>query len=219
MKTFKMKKRHLTVGSIILVFLYISFFFHHEFMEAGEVSSIKVLLLMDDFYGANCPPIIKRFHDFGWKLTVAGAKKELTACDYTRQNLPEALHMKTDLLLEEIGDITVYDAVVVMPGQRQDNFIENPVFMELIRKAASGGVVVCAWCRGVRLLAKAGIIKGLTVTGNADYKAEYEAAGAIFKERTPPIIQGNIVTGVRSFFYQEQICLALKQAIQDIRKK
>jgi hypothetical protein len=74
-------------------------------------------------------------------------------------------------------------------------------------------LIVSAWCRAVRVLAAADVIDGKDVTGHADYQAIYESAGATFHELVPPIIDGNIVTGVRSRFYRTEMCEAIAASL------
>jgi hypothetical protein len=57
------------------------------------------------------------------------------------------------------------------------------------------------------------VISGKNVTGSADFAAEYEAAGATFSALVPPIIDGNIVTGVRSRYYRDEMCQAIATAL------
>jgi hypothetical protein len=77
----------------------------------------------------------------------------------------------------------------------------------------NAGIVVSAWCRAVRILAAADVIDGKNITGNADYEAEFVAAGATFNELVPPVIDENLVTGVRSRYYREEMCQAIATAV------
>jgi hypothetical protein len=169
---------------------------------------IEILLLMDDEYGGNVPHIIGIFERYGWSITTTGLNQTLISCSY----LGFAEH-DVDILLTDITDITEYDAISIMPGSAHESLRTNQSSLDLINSAVSGGLVVSAWCSGVRVLAAADVIDGKNITGNADYIVEYEAAGATFNELVPPIIDGNIVTGVRSRFYREEMCEAIATAL------
>jgi hypothetical protein len=50
--------------------------------------------------------------------------------------------------------------------------------------------------------------------GHVDDKAAIEAAGGTFVGQDhPPIIDGTLVTGARSYFYRAKIADAIKQAV------
>ena len=76
-----------------------------------------------------------------------------------------------------------------------------------------------AWCRAVRVLARAGVLDGRRAVGHADYASEYEAAGAThLGDDHPPVIDANIVTSVRSRFYRSETCEAIGRAVQQRRE-
>jgi len=170
--------------------------------------SVKILLLMDHDYGANVQFIIEIFERYGWSITTTGLNKTLTSCGYLGYEL-----FSVDILMTEIDDVSQFDAISVMPGESHELLLSNQTSLNLIKEAVNQDIVVSAWCRGVRVLAEADVIDGKNITGNADYASEYEAAGAIFNELVPPIIDGNIVTGVRSRYYREEMCEAIATAI------
>ncbi len=170
--------------------------------------SVEILLLMDHDYGANVPFIIEIFERYGWSITTTGLNETLTSCAYLGYEL-----FSVDILMTDIDEVAQFDAISVMPGESHELLRTNQTSLNLIKEAVSQGLVVSAWCRGVRVLAAADVIDGKNITGNADYASEYEAAGAIFNELVPPIIDGNIVTGTRSRFYREEMCEAIATAI------
>jgi putative intracellular protease/amidase len=176
------------------------------FAESEE--PIEVLLVLDHDYGGNVPHIITIFERFEWSITTTGLNKTLTSCDY----LGDAV-FTVDLLMTEISDISQFDAISIMPGNSHELLRTNQTSLNLINSAVDQDLIVSAWCRGVRVLAAADVISGKNVTGSADFAAEYEAAGATFTSLVPPIIDGNIVTGVRSRFYRDEMCQAIATAL------
>ena len=179
-------------------------------IDATEPSqdSIEILLLMDHGYGGNVPHIFGIFERYGWSYTTTGLNQTLTSCDYLNFQ-----QHTVDILLTDIADITEYDAISILPGDGHDLLRTNQTSLDLINSAVDEGLIVSAWCRGVRVLAAADVIDGKNVTGNANYESEYEAAGATFNELVPPIIDGNLVTGVRSRYYREEMCEAIAEAL------
>jgi hypothetical protein len=164
---------------------------------------------MDHDYGANYHYIRPILEQYGWNVTITGLFETLEPCAY--QSVTTTLDV--DVLISEISDISEYDAISIMPGSSHDNLRASQAALDLIRGAVDAGIVVSAWCRGVRVLATADVLDGVNITGHADYREEYEAAGATFNELVPPVIDGNIVTGVRSRFYRTEMCIAIATAL------
>lgn len=168
---------------------------------------VKILFVMDHNYGANYHFIRPILEQYGWNVTITGLFETLNPCTYHSATLD------VDILIPEITNITEFDVISILPGDSHDNLRASEVALDLIRDAVDEGLVVSAWCRGVRVLATADVLDGVNITGNADYREEYEAAGATFNELVPPVIDGNIVTGVRSRFYRTEMCIAIATAL------
>lgn len=63
----------------------------------------------------------------------------------------------------------------------------------------------------------AGILDGVTITGNNSYSAEYSAAGADFLGAgIPPVVVGNIVTSTRSNYYRTLIYETIAKAMPPV---
>jgi len=206
-----MKNRtgRLVVGVFLLLTLTFSLG-NSAFLIQAEAQDdpIKILFVMDEDYGYCYGPIRTVFERFGWDITTTALTETLTSCDFAHN-----VQLDVDILLTEISDVTEYDIVTVMPGSSHDALRANETALDLIRSAVSQNLIVTGWCRAVRVLADADVIDGKNVTGNVDYQAEYEAAGATFFESSPPITDGNIITSVRSTYYREETCNAIAAAV------
>jgi hypothetical protein len=174
---------------------------------------IRMLLLVGDLYGLNCTSdskklsILEKMRRYGWELTTAGIGREVHPCAFGRQHGAEP--MALDSTVSEIGDVSRFDGISVLPG---------PAFKanELIREGFHKGLVISGWCRGVRVLAAADIVRGKRVVGHADDREAIQAAGGVYLGNDhPPVIDGTLVTGVRSYFYRAQTCDAIRAAIQE----
>jgi putative intracellular protease/amidase len=64
------------------------------------------------------------------------------------------------------------------PGARE--LAEHPDALRLAREAAAAGKLVAAWGEAVRILARAGVLRGRRVTGPAGEKAAVRKAGGRF---------------------------------------
>lgn len=195
-----------------------------------DSQKISVLLIMDDAFGVSYQiavqeilSIKQQFENFGWDLTVAGVKDTLIPCAWSKDTFG-AKSLKTDLKVSVIKDVTEYDAVVVLPGSSHENLICDQHFLNLIAEADRQGLVIAGWCRGVRVLAAAGVVRDKNIIGHMDYADEYDKAGAHyvrfhkkgvreFFDVTPPIADGNIITTVRSLYYRNQMCDRIRQTV------
>jgi len=188
----------------------------------GNERPMRMLLLWGDQYGANCTfsakklSIVDKFRRYGWDLTSAGAKTTVSPCAFAQRRGAEAIEL--DCALEEIGEVTEYDGISVMPGPAHRGLIDAPAAMETIRRAADEGLVVSGWCRGVRVLAAADVLRGKRVVGHADDRETIEAAGGIYVGHDhPPVVDGRLVTGARSYHYRAKNAEAIRTAMAERR--
>ena len=173
-----------------------------------NTADVKILLIMDDEYGLNYLGIIQKFEQFKWDVTTAGPTETITGCVSTGY-----ASFTVDILFSEIS-VSEYDCINIMPGDGHPNILANEgSILDKIKTAANSDIIVSAWCKAVRCLAAADVIDGRNVTGYDGFESEYLAAGATFFELHYPIIDGNIVTGVRSNYWQADMCLAIAKAI------
>jgi len=90
--------------------------------------------------------------------------------------------------------------------------------ISLLQNAEEQGKILWAACSGVRVLAAANLVNGVTIQGpdEAQYAAEFQAAGANFiGKNKPPVIDGNIVTVTRGQFYMMQNVYAILTAMEN----
>ena len=202
------KKRSLVIGVVVALVL-ATVMQQQPNWRTGAVTEepVDVLLIMDNDYGGNVPFIITIFERYGWNITTTGLDETLVSCDYLGETFD------VDIVLTDISDIAQFDAISIMPGESHEQLRTTQAALDLIQEAVAQDLVVSAWCRAVRVLAAADVLDGKNITGNADYEAEYIAAGATFNELVPPVIDGNLVTGVRSRFYRDEMCQAIATAL------
>lgn len=181
---------------------------------------VRMLLLWGDMYGANCTfnakklSILEKFRRYSWELTLAGAERTVRPCMFAQQRGAEPFEL--DCTVEDLGEAVEYDGICVMPGPAHRGLIESPKVMNLIREAADEGLVLSAWCRGVRVLVAADVIRGKRVVGHIDDKDAIEEAGAIYvRHDHPPVIDGRLVTGARSYYYRAKNAEAIRTAMVD----
>jgi len=194
----------------------------------GVHEAPRILVLADDLMGANWnirddqPSIKEWLLSYGWRLDLVSVKKAVTTCPFARKATGMA-RVEMDRLTSEISTVRDYAAVVVLPGQSHENLITDSKTLDLLREAAREGIVLAGFCRGVRLLAAAGIIRNRSITGHPDYADEYRNAGAEYigfqdlegkSDAPPPVVDGNMITTVRSKYYREKACQAIRAAVE-----
>ncbi len=88
---------------------------------------------------------------------------------------------------------TDFDAMVV-PGGRAPAYLRKfAEAREFVAAFAATGNPLAAICHGGQLLAAAGLVEGLTMTGYPKIKEEMEEAGAVFVDREV-VTDRNIIT-------------------------
>jgi putative intracellular protease/amidase len=199
--------------------------------------NIQILLITDDNYGSSyisgnekVKSIKQQFEEFGWNITIAAMKDTIMPCEWNEKTFG-AKPIIVARKISEIKDPGEFDAVIILPGRGFSNLVNNSDFLNFIKKANNEGIIIAAWCRGVRLLAAADIIRDKNIIGHYDYFEEYKAAGAnyieysfkfedgkkLFTNATPPIRDGNIITTIRSLYHRNEMCSLIQKAIQEYR--
>jgi len=202
---------------------------NNEFNTVSKVVStqnkgINVLLFVPNYFGALCHRVIDIFNDYGWNITLVGVTDTISACNGSIRywNIPP---LKMDILVSEILDISEFDALCVLQPSKWTNYpeygnpagdlIQSPEVLNLVSSAAESGLVIAAWCAGVRVLAAADVISGKRVTGSSEYIDEYTAAGAIYvSENSYPVVDGKIIT-VSGMRYILDMCEEIAISIED----
>jgi protease I len=94
--------------------------------------------------------------------------------------------------LDEVSP-EAFDALVIPGGRSPAHLRRFPAAPDFVARFAATGKPVAAICHGGQLLAAAGLVKGLTMTGYPKIREEMEAAGARFVDREV-VVDGNIIT-------------------------
>lgn len=90
-------------------------------------------------------------------------------------------------------DPTAFDAMVVPGGRSPAQLRKYPEAVRFVKEFADTGKPLAAICHGGQLLAEAGLVEGLTMTGYPKIKREMEEAGADFVDREV-VTDRNIIT-------------------------
>jgi protease I len=86
-----------------------------------------------------------------------------------------------------------FSGVVFVGGEGAASLAEDADALRIAREAAQGGKLIGAWGHATLILARAGILKGVKVTGNPDVADAVRKAGGRFTGRQLEV-SGSIVT-------------------------
>lgn len=196
------KKQYLLLVLILLSFMNIN----HSKSDTPQI--IDLLCIVDDLYGGTVTEIIEKFESysnslFEWNITTAGVIKTVNPCGF-KSNMTI---MNTDILISNITEsYDQFECISIMPGKMHINLESSNETLTMIKDAYNEGILITSWCRAIKVLVTADILDGKNVTGSSIYQMECQQAGATFNLYSPPIRDGNLITAVRSSFYQNQTC-------------
>ena len=90
-----------------------------------------------------------------------------------------------------------YTGVVIVGGEGAKELCTNADAIRLVQEAAAAGKLIGAWGDAVGVLANAGVVSGVKLTGSASCRVAMEKAGAVVSTRQV-VVSGNYVTGYDS---------------------
>jgi hypothetical protein len=183
----------------------------------GDPGEVKVLILVAENYGANYNLIRDVMELYGWDLTTVGVTPTVSQCFYGGP-------ITVDTLVTEITDVSDFDVLlitttrVLQTGGSHAQLLASPEALNLVADAVAESLLVVSQCGGTRVLAAAGVINGVTVTGKAEYLQEYLDAGAVWAGETDtPTVDGNIMTSLRNQINSRRLCEIMRTYIAEKR--
>jgi transcriptional regulator GlxA family with amidase domain len=206
--------RTVPVLVMCLVLLFIISLPRLESSPGSGPGDIKILMFFGDNVGGFHYLTTDIWEQCGWRLTSAGMQPTLSPCNV-------GVPFNVDTLITEITDVTEYDCLAIMQsfsrdGDSHDDILASPEAIALVQQAVAESLLVIACCGGVRVLAAADVIDGVTVTGFSGYYNEYISAGAIWAgPDVPPVLDGNILTCNTGHYYCHQIPEVMRRYFED----
>lgn len=219
MKTRTMNKRIMVVV-LACCFIILNGFDRASAKDPPVKNSVKVLILLDDQYGSsltiedNENNILENFEEYGWEVTLASCSPEVTPCSWGELQGCETI--TSDILTSQLDEVDCWDMVMVAPGGTHEHLIDCPFAVNMIKQAVACNIPVSAWCKGVRMLAVADVIDGISITGHAAFEQEYLAAGADYLgDFAPPTLDNGIITCVNSHDDRQEMCELIREAVEN----
>jgi hypothetical protein len=206
----KMLSRSIRILAVCLVLLLIISLPRPESAPRSGPGEIRILMIFGDNVGGYHYFTSDIWEQCGYRLTSAGLQPTLAPCTL-------GVPFNVDTLITEITDLSDFDCLAIMQsiawnGTSHDDLLASPEALALVQQAVAESLLVVASCGGVRVLAAADVIDGVTVTGYAAYSQEYIDAGAIWAgDGVPPILDGNILTSSAGRYYCYQIAEVMRE--------
>lgn len=188
--------------------------------EVPERSTVKVLILVDDQFGAslniedNQGCILELYESYGWEITLASCSPNVEPSPWASMQGCEVI--TADMLTNELDNALDWDVITIAPGGTHEHLMACPYVLDLLADAVENNIPVSAWCRGVRVLAAADVIDGVSITGHNDYIDEYLAAGADYIGNSePPTEDVGIITCVSDTEYRQDMCELIREIVEN----
>ena len=179
---------------------------------------VQVLALLANPYGANTYLIKDQMERLGWDVTFAGTSTSVPACSRLCSTF------FVDHVVEDVGSMTDYDVLVVMPTPGTFHRVRNPVgdlresepALDLVRDAFGLGLTLYTGCSGILLFGDAGCLDDASVLAHRNRMAdcrEYGADCTIGSATTPPMIAGQLVTATNQRVWPREIAAAIARSL------
>lgn len=188
--------------------------------EVPARNTVKILVLLDDQYGANlniednqnC--ILENYAEYGWEVTLVSCSPTVEPCPWGAMRGCETI--TADMLTNELDNALDWDVITIAPGGTHEHLMACPYVLELLQDAAENNIPISAWCRGVRVLAAADVIDGVSITGHMDYEDEYLAAGAYYLGNgVAPVEDAGVITCVSATTYRLDMCELIRETVEN----
>lgn len=173
----------------------------------GQNKENKILMIVAFFDFRDEEYKIPRgiFEKEGFSINVASSSKGEAKGKFGER-------VKVDFSLEEV-DVEDYKAIVFVGGPGTVEYFENPLTLDLAKRAFKKEKVVAAICIAPSILANAGILKDKKATSFSSEKENLEEKGAIYTNRNVER-DGKIITALgpqAAFDFAQEILKTLKE--------
>ncbi len=183
---------------IILVGFFILTFFGQVilFLYLGErnaalnqgmsIRGANIVFFAADGYSEGDLQSVKQYFD-QWRgtITIAGLSGNLTAKESS---------ITANILLQDINEITAYDAIVIPGGELAPALNADHHVMQLLEDANNEGLVIAGIGNGTLVQANAGLLEGKKFTTHSSIVDNLTAAGGFYVDGANVVVDGTIIT-------------------------
>jgi putative intracellular protease/amidase len=190
-----MKLKAITLVSLILLVAIATGPILTPTAQGQEISDIKVLMLISDYFGWNyfdAKEILE-----SWGINVTTIANSLDTDVPSCSNKP-ARGTTADLLLSQVENsiATQFDVLFIPSGGQWQSLIQSTRALDFIEYAYDNGLIVATICIGNKVLSKAnGIVDGSSVVSYPNTNIDMTIAGATTRSGYCAVTDNRLVTG------------------------
>ena len=163
--------------------------------EAQEISDVKVLMLISDYFGWNYFDAKEIFESWGVNVTTIANSLDVDVPSCT--NRPPR-GTTADLLLNQVDNevVTQFDVLFIPAGGQWLSLIQSPRVLEFVQYAHDMGLIVATICIGNKVLARANdIVNGSCVASYTNTNLDMTDAGATIRYGHLAVTDNGFITG------------------------
>ncbi|MFX0014454.1 MAG: DJ-1/PfpI family protein [Promethearchaeota archaeon] len=189
------------IGNIILWVYFDSM--RSSYNQGMSIRGADVVFFVADGFSESDLLGVKEFLDqWHGKVTIAGLSEEQTTSEGS---------LVTGILISDIDEITLYDAIVIPGGESALALNVNQDVASLLHDADDQGLVVAGIGIGTLVQAKAGLITGKKFTCDSSIVTNLTAAGGFYVNGAAVVTDGTIITAFPPNY--EEISYAIANAL------
>ncbi len=163
--------------------------------QAQEVSDIKVLMLISNYFGWNYFDAKEIFES--WEVNVTTIANALDTDVPSCTNKPPR-GTTADLLLNQVENdiVTQFDVLFIPAGGQWHSLVQSPRVLEFIGYAHDNGLIVATVCIGNMVLARANdVVDGSNVVSYTTTNSYMTDAGAVIRYGYYAVTDNRFITG------------------------
>ncbi|MFX1579912.1 MAG: DJ-1/PfpI family protein [Promethearchaeota archaeon] len=192
-----MKQRFVIVIALLVISLTFSSPPGVVTQDSPDVSDVKVLILLTDFFGWNYFDAKDRLEAWGVNVTTAAHSLDydIVSC-LNREPRP----ITADLLMSEMTPemVSEFDCLLLTSGGHWQSMINSVAVMNFVSDAFDMGLTIASICTGTRMVAEANdIVNGSKVVSYTLSSPQMLEAGATPVWGMEAVADGQIITGGR----------------------
>jgi putative intracellular protease/amidase len=192
-----MKWKIILVSALLLLSLTSSSPKNAKAQDTPDVSDVKVLIVIADFFGWNYFDAKDCLEAWGVNVTTAAHSLDYEIASCTNR---EPRPVIADLLLSEMTPIMIseFDCLLMTSGGHWASMIASQTVMDFISDAYDLGLTVASICTGTRMVSEANaIVNGSKVVSYTLSSPQMLEAGATPVWGMEAVADGQIITGGR----------------------
>jgi putative intracellular protease/amidase len=164
-------------------------------VQGQEISDVKVLMLISDYFGWNYFDAKEVFESWGVNVT--------TIANSSYTDVPSCLNKPprgtiADLLLNQVNDsiATQFDVLFIPAGGQWQSLIQSARVLDFIEYAHNNGLIIATICIGNIVLARANnIVNGSSVVSYPNTNLDMTGAGANVRRGFCAVTDNRFITG------------------------